>query len=460
MNTPEHVQEIIIIKRNSEGDHGHHGGAWKIAFADFMTAMMALFLVLWLINAADQETKKSVASYFNPVKLVDRERSVKGVHDIEGVQDEETPTPNGKFPEATTPTDTPEQQISDVQFFSDPFASLEVIASEVKSDAHQLEAGGGRNGNEAVNDAAGGAAFMDPFTPNFWNEEVRNSNNSGQLTGRYETEGQGEPSKDQMASSPGFGNGNGVETPAAIAAEEDQDTVGNAATTQAKQGDGTEGAMEVAASGGQAQPLSEQAAAQDAPEGTTAALPPPGATADQTDQAVVEMAAAVAAKMEHAAAVEDAAAKLRDQITEQLKQTLGGESELVGELSVTPSGDEILISLTDAFDISMYEVGSAVPSPDLVVALERIGGVLAEQQGGVRIRGHTDARPFKSRDYDNWRLSAARAQSAYYMLLRGGLEETRVREIAGFADRKLLDAENPLSHKNRRIEVLVEVPQG
>ena len=68
-------QEIIIVKRGGHGDHGHHGGAWKIAFADFMTAMMALFLVLWLINAANEETKKSVASYFNPVKLVDRNRS-------------------------------------------------------------------------------------------------------------------------------------------------------------------------------------------------------------------------------------------------------------------------------------------------------------------------------------------------------------------------------------------------
>ena len=105
----------------------------------------------------------------------------------------------------------------------------------------------------------------------------------------------------------------------------------------------------------------------------------------------------------------------------------------------------------------MYDVGSAIPSRDLVVAMEKIGAVLADQRGGIRIRGHTDARPFRSDAYDNWRLSAARAQSAYYMLLRGGLEETRVREITGFADRQLLVGDNPLSPKNRRIEVLVEV---
>ena len=99
MSDEQKHQEIIIIKRGGEGEHGHHGGAWKIAFADFMTAMMALFLVLWLINAANEETKKAVASYFNPVKLVDRNRSVKGLHDAEGVQEIEVQAPNEQFPE-------------------------------------------------------------------------------------------------------------------------------------------------------------------------------------------------------------------------------------------------------------------------------------------------------------------------------------------------------------------------
>ena len=79
MTNGEEKQEIIIVKRVSGGGDGHHGGAWKIAFADFMTAMMALFLVLWLVNAANEKTKKSVASYFNPVKLIDRTRSTKGL---------------------------------------------------------------------------------------------------------------------------------------------------------------------------------------------------------------------------------------------------------------------------------------------------------------------------------------------------------------------------------------------
>jgi chemotaxis protein MotB len=55
---------IIIIKRPKKGGHGHHGGAWKVAYADFVTAMMALFIVLWLMGS-DDEVKKAVASFFN-----------------------------------------------------------------------------------------------------------------------------------------------------------------------------------------------------------------------------------------------------------------------------------------------------------------------------------------------------------------------------------------------------------
>ncbi len=60
------TQPIIVIKRI--GRHGgHHGGAWKVAYADFVTAMMSLFIVLWLMNSSDK-VKKAVAGYFNDPK--------------------------------------------------------------------------------------------------------------------------------------------------------------------------------------------------------------------------------------------------------------------------------------------------------------------------------------------------------------------------------------------------------
>src|ERR1700691_4811338 len=80
----EHHPEIIFVKRHGGNhDEGHHGGAWKIAFADFMTAMMAFFLVLWIINATDKDTKTVIARYFNPVKLENPARARKGVHGVD-----------------------------------------------------------------------------------------------------------------------------------------------------------------------------------------------------------------------------------------------------------------------------------------------------------------------------------------------------------------------------------------
>ncbi len=54
-----------------KGHGGHHGGAWKVAYADFVTAMMALFLVLWLVSQADQKTRQAIASYFRSPGVFD-----------------------------------------------------------------------------------------------------------------------------------------------------------------------------------------------------------------------------------------------------------------------------------------------------------------------------------------------------------------------------------------------------
>jgi chemotaxis protein MotB len=61
-------QQIIIKKSDDHDDHEHHGGGWKVAYADFMTAMMAFFLMLWIITAADQQKKEGLAEFFTPTE--------------------------------------------------------------------------------------------------------------------------------------------------------------------------------------------------------------------------------------------------------------------------------------------------------------------------------------------------------------------------------------------------------
>lgn len=56
----------IIVKKIKKGGGGHHGGAWKVAYADFVTAMMAFFLLLWLLNVTTKEQKEGIANFFDP----------------------------------------------------------------------------------------------------------------------------------------------------------------------------------------------------------------------------------------------------------------------------------------------------------------------------------------------------------------------------------------------------------
>ncbi|WP_144393932.1 flagellar motor protein MotB [Pleionea sediminis] len=62
---PAESKRPIIVKKVKKGRHDFHGGSWKVAFADFATAMMAFFLLLWLMGNTDQEQKQAISGYFN-----------------------------------------------------------------------------------------------------------------------------------------------------------------------------------------------------------------------------------------------------------------------------------------------------------------------------------------------------------------------------------------------------------
>ena len=70
--------DLIIVRREDGGGHAHHGGAWKVAYADFVTAMMAFFLLMWLINATTEEQRRGIADYFNPTNVLSSAQSGSG----------------------------------------------------------------------------------------------------------------------------------------------------------------------------------------------------------------------------------------------------------------------------------------------------------------------------------------------------------------------------------------------
>ena len=80
MSKPNEPQLIIIKKKKARhGEHAHHGGAWKVAYADFVTAMMAFFLLLWLLNVTTDDQKQGIADYFDPSHIARATSGADGV---------------------------------------------------------------------------------------------------------------------------------------------------------------------------------------------------------------------------------------------------------------------------------------------------------------------------------------------------------------------------------------------
>ncbi len=72
MDETRGIAPVIIKRKKVVAGGGHHGGAWKVAYADFVTAMMAFFMLMWLLNATTEKQRKGIADYFNPTIPVNR----------------------------------------------------------------------------------------------------------------------------------------------------------------------------------------------------------------------------------------------------------------------------------------------------------------------------------------------------------------------------------------------------
>ena len=390
--------EIIIIKRRPNHEAEHHGGAWKIAFADFMTAMMAFFLVLWIINATDKDTKTIIARYFNPVKLEESLRTPKSIHGDDASQaavdvpqankqgasgatgpqdskktndDAKATTQSGDGPEnrgadetarqgngaaATADAAHPKPTMSEGVLFADPYRSLDTIAGPTSPNVHAIEASE-RLKDEVEAGSANPEAFSDPFRP----------------IGR-----------------------------------------------------------EVAA---------------EAPKAGAPKLPPGD---DAKTLARRRRAARPKASRSDRPRRWPRACKRNWSCRSARRGTHPGPAV---EVKATEEG--LLISLTDRLNSSMFPIGSAEPQPQVVRAMDAVAHILKDRPGTIVVRGHTDAHPYRSAVYDNWRLSSARAQLAYYMLTRAGVPENRFERIEGYADRRLRDPSHPFAAENRRIEILL-----
>ncbi|MBA8903545.1 MotB family protein [Phyllobacterium sp. P30BS-XVII] len=411
---PETRREIIIVRRGrNDGEDSHHGGVWKIAYADFMTAMMAFFLVMWLINAANEETKAAVASYFNPVKLMDRQARPKG---IEATDNQEGKVrferPNSTDAETKSARNEKDQQskpeTEERQIFKDPYAVLAEIATD--SGVLQNRSAKGEGGSSAAGPstgAEGGDAYRDPFNPNYWSTHVEDD-----LFPLTDSPAVPPPSQEQL----------------------EKRVAGIEAKAEAQQGPAESKTPDAANAKQQAEQQKVENASAKPVETAVAVTPAKGD--QQPDAAQVASARELAAEIS--------------------QKTGAAADEKTPDITVVPTDEGVMIQLTDKVDYGMFAIGSAKPDKRVVQVLDQIGKIIATRKGEVIISGHTDARPFKSDSYDNWRLSSARAHMAYYMLTRGGLDAKRILRVEGYADRDPKVPADPYAAQNRRIDIFLK----
>lgn len=409
-------QPLVIVRRRRHAEEAHHGGVWKIAYADFMTAMMAFFLVMWLINAADRKTIVQVAAYFNPMRLTDRYAAPKGLEDLTEAQSKPSEEKSKKGFEKQVLDDKKKRQADQ--------NSKQNIGDAKDEAAQESSAGSGGKSVDAANEQA---LFDDP----------------GDLLEKLADEARA--NQPATAASPSDGNVSDPFDRTNRRAGKSQETLKPAPEAAPVVPEKQSMASKAMPPAGSKAP--SQANAERASPDNIANLPKQQDVVSKQTPAALDQA-----KKEDKAHDKDEEAK---NLKEEINRAVADISQDLPQIDVKATSEGTLISLTDDANFGMFEVGSAKPRPELVLVMEKIAQLLNAKQGELIVRGHTDSRPYKSSAYDNWRLSAARAQMAYYMLQRGGIDEKRVAAIEGRADRDPKVPSDTLAAANRRIDILI-----
>lgn len=150
-----------------------------------------------------------------------------------------------------------------------------------------------------------------------------------------------------------------------------------------------------------------------------------------------------------------------EQMGDEIVNDIAGDSEYIGlmdQIQVEIIDEGLRIELVESTEDVFFQLGSAQLDSKAKMILKKVGQRLSSLANNIVIEGHTDARPLTSRGglYTNYELSADRANSARRALMTGGLEQTQIDGIRGYADKRLKDKSDPFSLVNRRISIIVK----
>jgi len=145
---------------------------------------------------------------------------------------------------------------------------------------------------------------------------------------------------------------------------------------------------------------------------------------------------------------------LKEKLEQVLKQ-IPAFQHMQNQIRITLTTEGLRIDLIETEHGLFFETGNPKPTEAGTELLKVLAAELVKLPNKIAIEGHTDSRPYGRADYSNWELSADRANAARRALDEFGMDETRISQVRGFADQRLLKKDDPTNPSNRRISIIV-----
>ena len=383
----------VIIKRVKKSDAGHHGGAWKVAYADFVTAMMAFFLLLWLLNATTNAQKRGIADYFAPTVASKSTTSGSG-----GVLGGRSPTEPGSQVSSTAPAGI-------TTSFTPP--------QDFQENDEDNSPGQAPNPNDQDSNSNGNPNSARP-TPN----------PNGQPSGAGPTNAAGQAGQTGQSGAAGQDNASGQ-------------------TGQTN-----------ASSNNPFLPFNTSSSAAQTNPYAAPPTPAPDQTDTSTGGAHGKISDKQFEKLK-AESEEKQFQKAQFDLQQAIQQVPDLKS-LAKNLLIDRTEEGLRIQIVDQEKTAMFDTGSTSMSSQAQKLMALVSQAITKLPNKISITGHTDATPYSGRtDYTNWELSADRANTARRALISQGFPEARIATVVGKADTDNFIKDNAFDPRNRRISIVV-----
>jgi chemotaxis protein MotB len=146
--------------------------------------------------------------------------------------------------------------------------------------------------------------------------------------------------------------------------------------------------------------------------------------------------------------------EIKEKIEQAMKQ-IPAFKNMQNQIKMTMTAEGLRIDLLETKRGLFFETGNPAPTVAGGELLKVLAAELVKLPNKIAIEGHTDSTPYGRPDYSNWELSADRANAARRILTESGLDDSRISQVRGFADQRLLLKDDPTNPSNRRISIIV-----